>query len=320
MRLCLLALLLGSVLAEDWLVALFMEDCWECGSDSTEVYVTVFGKGGKKLTFPRLKQAGWTTNNFKNGERQDFIFKNLPRVWNPECIEIDVKSGNDAWKFKKIVIHSSSMKKNEWPAFANRAGQWMSGDDSEGNNHLRVCADQCQEDLPITNEKWELVKTIFHKGSAELQVYAPERAGIQEVDARKNSVDQSSSFLAEVEVTTSESFEKTTGASISVGTSFSVGVPGISEGEVNMEVSLSQDFSWGEEKSTTKKIGATYNCIAKAGKKSTCKAWLYMGKMDIKYTQIWKSKENKKSWCRVQTSGIFSEVAAVRMNMVAEDE
>lgn len=319
MKLCLLALLLGSALAEDWLVAVFVEDCWECGSYSSEVYVTVFGEGGKKLTLPQLKHSGWT-NDFSKGKRHDFNFKNLPRIWKPKCIEIDVKSGNDAWKFKKIVLHSSSMPKNEWPTFGNRAGQWMSGDDSEGNNHLRVCANQCHDDLPITNEKWELVKTIYDKGSAELVQYAPESAGEQYIDNSGSAVDQNSQFVAEREVTTSSTFEKTTGASISVGTSFSAGVPGITNGEVSMELGLSQDFSWGEETATSGKIGATYSCIAAAGKKTRCTAWLYMGKMDIKYTQIWKSKDNKKSWCRVETSGVFTEVSAIRMNMVAVDE
>ena len=178
--------------------------------------------------------------------------------------------------------------------------------------NLKICLSECDEYLPVRNSKWELEDVVYDLESGKLMEYPPEKVGEQHIDNKQGTVDQSTSFMVEETVTETSYFSHAAAVSISIGTQFSVGVPYVADGEISMDVSSSYEYSWGRERSVENKMAATYNCVAPAGKEVNCRALLYKTKIEVPYTQVWKQKWRE---CRQEVSGVFEEVAAVKLRL-----
>ena len=81
-----------------------------------------------------------------------------------------------------------------------------------------------------------------------------------------------------------ENWGNAAGAEISVGTSFSTGVPFIAEGEISMEVSASYEHTWGKETYHETTYSTTVTCKAPPKTKVVCSYITNSAKLDVPYT------------------------------------
>ena len=287
-------------------------DCWFC-STRNDVYITLIGRDGKEVVYPEPLDNYY--NNFQSGELDVFHMTNLPRIWHLKCIKIKV-TGTDKWKFDYIKVRLSNDISKIY-TFPNRGDVWMSADPEEGRPELKICLSECDEYLPVRNSKWELEDVVYDLEKGRLIEYTPEKVGEQHIDNTDGSTSQSTSFAVEETVTETSYFSHSAGASITVGTQFSAGIPYVADGEIYMDVTASYEYYWGKETSVEKKMSATYNCVAPAGKEVNCRAMLHKARVAVPYTQIWKHKWKD---CREEVSGSFEEVTAVKLQLEISEE
>jgi len=175
---------------------------------------------------------------------------------------------------------------------------------------------ECDCSKGINENDYELEVVEYHPGRGEVRAYTPERVGFQHIDNEDSSVEQSTQFAVSESVTETASFTHTAGASVTLGTSFEVGLPLVSKGQVSASVTASYEFSAGTEKSETKTMSATYNCVAPAGKNVSCEALLFKYRMTVPYTMTW---QHKRLPCTCKSQGVFTEVAASEMRMSVDE-
>ncbi|KAL5249101.1 hypothetical protein ACHWQZ_G018063 [Mnemiopsis leidyi] len=299
-------------LAEDYDIKIKTSDCWFC-STRNDVYITFIGRDGKEVAYPEPLDNEF--NNFESGEADWFHLYDLPRIWYLKCIKIKV-TGTDKWKFDEIQVGLSSDRSKKY-IFPNRGDVWMSADPEEGLPELKICVTECDEYLPVRNSKWELEKVVYNLEESRLTKYTPEKVGEQHIDNTVGTTSQSTSFVVEETVTETSYFAHSADASVTVGTQFSAGVPYMADGEISIDVTASYGYSWGEEKSVQKKMAATYNCVAPAGKAVNCRALLHKARIEVPYTQVWKHKWKE---CSQEVSGSFKEVSAVNLQLDITEE
>jgi len=97
------------------------------------------------------------------------------------------------------------------------------------------------------------------------------------------SVEQSMSFSVTKSVTEESTFEKSAGVSLTVGTSFECGIPFVSNGEVSLELTASGSWTWGEAKSISTEVQATFPVVVPPNKQIECKAVLTKSKLTVPY-------------------------------------
>jgi len=109
------------------------------------------------------------------------------------------------------------------------------------------------------------------------------------------------------------SFEHTSGFSLTIGTEFSVGVPGVAEGKISMSATHTEEFKWGN---TTKKGKGTAHTIqVQAQPKSTVvvTATINQTRINVPYTMTLKSRSTGH---KISNRGIFHGVCMYDMNVV----
>jgi len=173
----------------------------------------------------------------------------------------------------------------------------------------------CEKGIDTSNYDAESV--VYHTTEGSVEAFPPEQVGFQHIENEGSSITQSTAFTVSETVTETASFTHTGGASITHGTEFSVGLPIMASGSVSLDVSVSYEFSAGEESSVEKQMTAIYNCAAPAGKTVTCKALLFKYQMTVPYTQTWR---HKTLGCSCQTEGEFKEVAASEMKLTVDEQ
>jgi len=112
--------------------------------------------------------------------------------------------------------------------------------------------------------------------------------------------------------TEKESFTSLTGFGLKVGTSFSVGIPAMAKAGVKTEVSVSQSFTFGKEKTHSKSISSTFTCYGYPKLYTKCTVSEYLTKMDLPYTMMLK---HKKKGCVCPSKGIFHKAELGTLNM-----
>jgi len=185
--------------------------------------------------------------------------------------------------------------------------------------HPQSCLNniECDCSKEINQNDYDLVGVVYDKTGGAVKAFRPEQVGYQHIDNSDGSTEQSTTFTVSEEVTETASFTHTAGASVTVGTEFSVGIPAIASGSVSVEVSVSYEFSYGTERSETKSMEAQYNCVAPAGKSVSCEALLFKYQLDVPYTQTW---QHKRLPCTCQSKGVFREISANEMRLhITED-
>ena len=146
----------------------------------------------------------------------------------------------------------------------------------------------------------------------------PTDAGQIKVSAEGSPNEQSATLTVSEEVSETSSFSHTAGATVTVGTEFKAAIPLVGSGKVTAELSASYEYSSGEERSVTKKMSAEFPCVASPGKTANCKALIFKFKARCPYKQTWQHKHIGPS-CKCQTSGVFAEIAASRMELYVNE-
>jgi len=312
MVLLLLLTLTTLTAGEDYTIQTHTTNCLSCRTNDIQLTATIVGEDLREATTPYvLDSAG---DDFRKGRTDTFPYSGLDAVGPITCIVLNA-AGNDRWKFDWVQVKSASYP--DYVRFENTEGVWMSSDTGEGYDTLRLCLSECDEDLPITTEYWELEEVVYEVAAEELMLYAPQNVGEQYINNEAGSTDQSTSFTVDESITETASYTHTAGVSVSVGTTFSCGIPAIVDGEVSTEVTASYEFEYGTEYSTTKTVSARYNCVAPAGRTVTCTALLLTGRLEVPYTQYWR---HKRLDCVRESTGVFEEVAATSLRMEIEEE
>jgi len=153
---------------------------------------------------------------------------------------------------------------------------------------------------------------VVYGSNAEITALKPAAVGTKTI-TNGGSETQSVMLSVAEEVSDTVSFTHTAGASVTVGASFSAGIPGVVDGEVSTEATASYEFSYGTEKSITNTITAEFTCQGPAGKRTVCKAMLFKDQISIPYTMTWQKKINPNCVCKEQ--GLFKEVASTKLEM-----
>ncbi|XP_063678598.1 natterin-3-like [Bolinopsis microptera] len=108
-------------------------------------------------------------------------------------------------------------------------------------------------------------------------------------------------------------FSRTTGASVTLGTSFEIGVPGIASGSISSEISASMEFSAGESSTVTKTVSVELPCTAPPNKKAVCKAVMIKDSVEVPYVMTWSHKRLNSCTCKEE--GVFKEVVGNRYDI-----
>lgn len=162
----------------------------------------------------------------------------------------------------------------------------------------------------IDSGTWTATDIVYDVESSKVIPVQPSTVGHKTIYNR-GSTEESQSISVTEGMSTSTSFSHSAGASVTVGATFSFGVPLVFEGEVSTEVSASYDFSYGTDRTVSKETTAEFSCTGAANKKSVCKVLLFKEKYDIPYTMTW--TKNSEKVCKCETKGVFKEVAGIRM-------
>jgi hypothetical protein len=109
------------------------------------------------------------------------------------------------------------------------------------------------------------------------------------------------------------SFEHTSGFSATIGTEFSVGVPGIADGKVSMSATHTEEFKWG--KTTKKGKGTAHTVQVQAEPNSTVvvTATINQTRINVPYTMTLKSRSTGH---KITNRGIFHGVCMYNMEVV----
>ncbi|XP_063692556.1 papilin-like [Bolinopsis microptera] len=121
----------------------------------------------------------------------------------------------------------------------------------------------------------------------------------------------------QVEVWKMMEFSHTSGATVKVGTSFNVGVPGLGGVGVSAEVSGSYSFSSGEQTTTKKIITVKFSCTAPPKKRAVCNAMMRKDKVSIPYVMTWTHK--RLNGCTCTEEGLFEELVSNNVEMDVQE-
>jgi len=176
---------------------------------------------------------------------------------------------------------------------------------------------ECDCTKSMDKAKYVLEDIEYFVEKASVHEYPPETVAYLRIDNTNGTAEQNIKFVVSETVSDSSSFTHTAGASVTVGTEFSVGVPLLSDGKVSVEISAKYEFAYGKERVEESATEAEYTCIAPVGKKVKCSALLFKYQSSVPYKQSWTHKQLP---CPCESSGVFSQIAAHEMQLVITEE
>jgi len=181
---------------------------------------------------------------------------------------------------------------------------WVIRSYSPQRSYLR--ADRYEEPVTVVShnyswEKWRIVperkieSMEYHIDRQTTAVTVPEVLGkiVKEnhCPAGITCPNQSSTLSVSESRTSTRSWSHTAGVGVTVGMSFSAGVPLLAETEFSVEVSASYEHSWGTEESTTKDYSISFDCVAGSGLRVTCEFDTKKQILDVPFTITWNTGE-----------------------------
>ena len=146
---------------------------------------------------------------------------------------------------------------------------------------------------------WEVLGVSYDIARGSLSEH-PIAASSKTVDNLNGEVKVEPSFSVSKTVTEEESFSHTVGSSLSVGASFSVGVPVVAEAKITTTLTLSYEHTFGKTKSKSETRTATLPCPAPAHRYVICHGMVKAVKMSVPYTM--KIKQTLWLYLRIQRS------------------
>jgi len=160
----------------------------------------------------------------------------------------------------------------------------------QGNaSYLGVVGDNGYAKLLSTNDSSSqlnlevpIISVTFKLDEGEVLSNTPEVLA-QETLPNTTSVDQSMSFSVTKTVTEESTFEESVGVSVTAGTSFECGLPFVANGTVSLELTASASFTWGQSKTISTEVQATFPVVVPPNKQVVCKAVLTKSKLQVPY-------------------------------------
>ena len=123
-----------------------------CEQGTETYYITIRtsteAHAGTDQIWPRITltgvkgttQTGFLDNrdhdDFRKGGEDTFTVPGMKFVGKVRCVEVEV-GGEDAWKFDYLEVHCDRYR-SPW-YFQNEDGVWMSTDEQEGEEYLKLC-------------------------------------------------------------------------------------------------------------------------------------------------------------------------------------
>jgi len=105
-----------------------------------------------------------------------------------------------------------------------------------------------------------------------------------------SSSDAELSFTVNDGVVDSSSFEYSTGFTVTAGTAFEVGIPGVVDDKIELQASSTNTWVWGQTTSYTTNYTATFTIKVGPHKSVRATAVVNQGKLDVPYTMSLSSK------------------------------
>ena len=151
---------------------------------------------------------------------------------------------------------------------------------------------------------WDVIDISYDikKGSLDQK---PVAASSKEVDNLQGEAELAPSFTVSTTVTEEEYFSHTVGASLTIGSSFSFGVPGFGEGTISQSLTVSTSHTFGKRTSKSVSRSATLPCKAPPHRYAVCYGMINVVKMRVPYTM--KIKHNVFG-CTCTVEGVYENV------------
>eukprot|EP01083_Nonionella_stella_P273807 929088_1 len=137
----------------------------------------------------------------------------------------------------------------------------------------------------IKDSAWEVLNVDFDLDSGSIVSQTPLIIGNKICD-NLDGGSETHSMTLEVskEVTNSNSFQRTHGFGITIGTEFKTGIPFVASGKISTEISTTHDFTYGEETIETQTIGGSFEVNCAPGEIIQAEASVWTAKLDVPYT------------------------------------
>ena len=160
---------------------------------------------------------------------------------------------------------------------------------------------------------WDVININYDikKGSLDQK---PVAASSKEVDNLQGEAELAPSFTVTTTVTEEEYFSSTSSASLTIGSSFSFGVPGIGEGSISQSLTVSKSHTFGERKSESIAKSATFPCVAPPHRYAVCYGMINISRMRVPYTM--KIKHNIFG-CTCTVEGVYENVQHTNLYLKA---
>ena len=220
------------------------------------------------------------------------------------------------WKYNKITY----LLKNEkyWRIYKN--GNTLKRKTKIGfkglfdSTLLPNCGCSCMDG--VERENWEFESIQYHIEKNKTHLLPPTEVGKKIIDNLGGGQNPSTEFTVSISVTETQSFTHATGLSLTLGTEFNCGIPTLTGSTISVDGSVSYNFLYGKERSSTTIKEAKFICPAAAAKITTCIATLRMQQIDVPYTMT--LHHNKKE-CKCIAEGIFHGKSATHMSMIVTE-
>ena len=151
---------------------------------------------------------------------------------------------------------------------------------------------------------WDVIDISYDikKGSVDQN---PVAASSKEVDNLQGEAELAPLFTVSTTVTEEEYFSHTSGTSLTIGSSFSFGVPRLGERTISQSLTGSKSHTFGERKSKSVTKSATFPCVAPPHRYAVCYGMINVSKMRVPYTM--KIKHNVFG-CTCTVEGVYEKV------------
>ena len=153
-------------------------------------------------------------------------------------------------------------------------------------------------------KKWEVIGVSYDTPRGSLKQRLLDTS-TKDVDNLKGEIKIEPSYSYSATVAEGESFTHTVGTELSVGATFSAGVPLVAEAEISTTLSVKTEHEFGKttSKSTTKTV--TMPCPAPPKRYVICHGLVKMQEMSVPYTMTLK---NKLFGCTCTSKGVYKNV------------
>ena len=151
---------------------------------------------------------------------------------------------------------------------------------------------------------WEVLGVSYDVARGSLSQH-PLAASSKTVDNLQGETKIEPSFSITTTVTEEEEFTHTVGSSLTVGATFSVGVPLVAEAEISTSLTLSYEHTFGKKTSKSESRTATLPCPAPAHRYVICHGMVNVVKMSVPYTMTIKHKHYS---CTCESKGVYENV------------